>query len=757
MSSQWAAPDESDLDLGLFRKNDNVDDRRQDRIYRGGGGRGRGRGGGFGFANRNNDRGRGRGRGRGMGRGRGRGRGRGGARPYHRNQDDRGHRSRFNNPPHEFHTSAFQLNREPRDAPPQGHHGPPRHQPNGSFPPSASSHRHHSPTRNFNRSPNTQQRPFNRSPSPNAVPINRPASGPSISDEDIPTKCAYATMVINNWEYISGAFTLIWSLKTCGSQANRVIIIDEEINKEYGALIEHSGLFTETFVIPNKLKFKAIQKHWKRYQQSGIYDWIDTSFNKYWCFMLTKYSRVIMLDADQIATKNPDLLFKLDCPAGICSLYKENDDETQNQMHGRRVPNGDIRRSYERNWGVRGCLFMIEPKQETFNRIHETLKYQQSQYGGIGDTRCFIGADEKFLTQWYMTQNGDYSESMWTHIHTKFSRLSYIDKTALSEDPYFLHYCTFKPWKSPGSDQWKTEQWEDLMIWVFVSTSCWREVGAAVTSKVSATELPALTALIAKQVDATFYSEILQQPWSPKYLQFGSEFKGDVEHLLLGLYKLMGWSFKQMQMKKQQESQQLKEQMRTLTVNNKPDTNHTIPPPQSPMKDPPVIPVQSPTKVVPQGPISTQSNHSNPQQPISDPVSIDSTQQQNGTGHISTLNGSTSPQKIVQSPPAPLWSFDYSKTPLLAALMTRNIEQIPDKVIWQFWHEAEEKMPVNIRFSIQTVRDCNPKWKHILITPQNIWNYLDPKELPPNILRFDKMAHISDVVRVAVLARYGGI
>merc|ERR1719419_776779 len=138
------------------------------------------------------------------------------------------------------------------------------------------------------------------------------------------------------------------------------------------------------------MEFKAIQKHWKRYQESGIYQWIDTSFNKYYCFTLTQYARVIMLDADQIATKNPDEIFKMQCPAGICSLYKEHDDRLQSRMHGQKVPNGDIRRSYEQNWGIRGCLFMIEPSATTFERIQQALRHQQATNGGIGNERCFI-------------------------------------------------------------------------------------------------------------------------------------------------------------------------------------------------------------------------------------------------------------------------------------------------------------------------------------------------------------------------------
>ena len=160
-------------------------------------------------------------------------------------------------------------------------------------------------------------------------------------------------------------------------------------------------------------------KRWRKYAESGIYDWIDTSFNKFHCFTLTNYSRIVMLDADQLCLKNPDELFKLSPPAGICSFYSELNNTIQNRHHGQKVPNADIRRSYERQWGIRGCLFMIEPDSKVFNDIYQNLEFHQVNNGGIGDNKCFLGADEKFLTKYYMTMNGDLQDSEWTHIHTK--------------------------------------------------------------------------------------------------------------------------------------------------------------------------------------------------------------------------------------------------------------------------------------------------------------------------------------------------
>ncbi len=518
----------------------------------------------------------------------------------------------------------------------------------------------------------------------------------TISDSDISSKCAYATMCINNQEYLSGAFTLAWSLMTCGSKADRVIIIDQEMDTKYGELIDLTGLFDQKFVIPRKLEYIAIQKRWRKYAESGIYDWINTSFNKYYCFQLNQYSRIVMLDADQLCLKNPDELFKLQCPAGICSFYSELNNTLQYKHHGYKVPNADIRRSYERQWGIRGCLFMIEPSTNTFNDIIQRLDYEQRENGGIGDNKCFLGADEKFLTKYYMTTTGDLADSDWTHIHSKFSRLSYIDKTSLAEDPYFLHFCTFKPWKSPGSDKWIHEQWEDIAIWLFASASTSLYITKRLQPQFDQSYIAKIANIMSP--DAQFYADVLKQEWSKKYLDPALVTNAKPTEVLLNLYHIMANSYKEIQLKKQNQTKDLKKKIQeTMNLNHdeKPINN---------------------------------DNDSNEQK-----------------------------ENIEINKVSSFWSFDYSKHLLLSALLSKKKEKIPDRVIWQFWDKSEDEIPENIKFCINSVRRNNAGWKHILITPENVWNYLSEREVPSNLLLFERACHISDVIRVALLAKYGGI
>jgi len=567
-----------------------------------------------------------------------------------------------------------------------------------------------------------------------------------ISDADISIKCAYATMVINNAEYLSGAFTLAWSLKTCGSKADRVLIVDQAIHDEFGEIIELTELFSFVFVIPDKLEYKAIQRRWKKYEQSGMYDWIDTAFNKYYCFVLSQYSRVIMLDADQICLQSPDELFKLHCPAGICSYYKEEDTAKQRRQHGHKVPNGDVRRAYEREWGMRGCLFMVEPGTNTFNDIQEKLEMLQKGQGGVGNTKCHLGADEKFLTQYYMTTQGDSADSDWTHIDAKFSRLSYIDKTALPDEPYFLHFCTFKPWRAPGDDKWIHERWEDIAIWVFASTSTAMQIMKGLSPQQILKHTQKINQIMTP--DAKFYGDVLNQEWTKKYIDFAKTTE-DPQNTLLDLYRLMTRSYRKMQAQKASHSHDLQQRMRNLNVQENRDHNaRSAVQQQQQSNDVRATNLnQAAAEFVP-----ATTSFGAPQQDVRNLAEWDSKPMDMPTAPKPLPNPHVQRQKS-----EPLWSFDYSPHLLLSALLSESAVKVPDKVIWQFWNSAEQEMPRVIACCVDSVRKNNPNWRHILVTPQNIEQYLDLSELPANLLKFDKAAHISDVVRVALLAKYGGI
>jgi hypothetical protein len=60
------------------------------------------------------------------------------------------------------------------------------------------------------------------------------------------------------------------------------------------------------------------------------------------------------------------------------------------------------------SYGMRGCIYMMQPSRAHFDLLVTTLRKQ----GEYGDARLHIGPDEKLLTDLYLDE--------WTHVHTRY-------------------------------------------------------------------------------------------------------------------------------------------------------------------------------------------------------------------------------------------------------------------------------------------------------------------------------------------------
>lgn len=92
----------------------------------------------------------------------------------------------------------------------------------------------------------------------------------------------------------------------------------------------------------------------------------------------------------------------------------------------------------------------------------------------------------------------------------------------------------------------------------------------------------------------------------------------------------------------------------------------------------------------------------------------------------------------------------------------RNIDiEISDKfqnVIWQFWAQGKEDMPDIVRVCINSVKRNNPHRQVILLTNENLNEYV---QLPGFICKKYaegkvSVQHFSDIIRTCLLFKYGG-
>jgi len=82
--------------------------------------------------------------------------------------------------------------------------------------------------------------------------------------------------------------------------------------------------------------------------------------------------------------------------------------------------------------------------------------------------------------------------------------------------------------------------------------------------------------------------------------------------------------------------------------------------------------------------------------------------------------------------------------------------------IWQYWDQANDYSEIAdaCRICMNTISKAHPRWNHYIVTSGNLWNFLERGvDLPYdfNNYKWSKLAIKSDMVRVALLLKYGGL
>ena len=77
------------------------------------------------------------------------------------------------------------------------------------------------------------------------------------------------------------------------------------------------------------------------------------------------------------------------------------------------------------------------------------------------------------------------------------------------------------------------------------------------------------------------------------------------------------------------------------------------------------------------------------------------------------------------------------------------------RILWGFWNKGRENMPGICELGVQSWEARNPGWEVIILSDENYKNYVSASDVPTT---FDclKVQHQSDIIRLAVLVRYGG-
>ncbi len=80
------------------------------------------------------------------------------------------------------------------------------------------------------------------------------------------------------------------------------------------------------------------------------------------------------------------------------------------------------------------------------------------------------------------------------------------------------------------------------------------------------------------------------------------------------------------------------------------------------------------------------------------------------------------------------------------------MSKIP-KTIWIYWNSGKENAPELVKVCMESWVNKNPGWDVKIIDDNSISNYLDESMLPDYL----SFAHRSDVIRLLLLIKYGGV
>lgn len=275
--------------------------------------------------------------------------------------------------------------------------------------------------------------------------------------------CAYVCLVMKGDLYVPGAIVVAHSIRETDTKYDIVCMVTPDVSE--GAVSKLKVVFDYVQVveyITAETKMMRTKKIEDRYGS-----WKSVSYTKWNVLQMTRYKKVLFMDADLIVVGNIDSLFKLQAPAATFSLAQAHPYSKQG-LHNPyiRYTHGDIIHPDDIKLGFNlfvciGTTVLIQPNMEHFNSYKQMIAKMQP----FGFEKCVNGPDEQSIAWFYHS-----SKIQWTHIHQAFNMIPWKEKQWLSKkDKYFnkslvLHYvCGKKPWELDRTE------WEDLENWWIIA------------------------------------------------------------------------------------------------------------------------------------------------------------------------------------------------------------------------------------------------------------------------------------------------
>lgn len=238
---------------------------------------------------------------------------------------------------------------------------------------------------------------------------------PSIMIDNITNKklYAYVTLIMLGDKYIAGAIVLAQSLRNLDTESDLVVMITPDVSEDGRRVLSQYFdriIHVDYVNIPN---WRTKKQQYKRY--------LELVFTKFHVFNLIEYKKVIMIDADALVLKHPDHLFTLNAPAGCILEDKDlfiSYDANGNYVlpsdgkikwyqkycdccsHGKLIPKSitDKIGVDQRNSGIGGGLWLLEPKKGEYEAILKDVQYGRMKF--LVENR-FVWPEQQYLALRY--------------------------------------------------------------------------------------------------------------------------------------------------------------------------------------------------------------------------------------------------------------------------------------------------------------------------------------------------------------------
>lgn len=300
---------------------------------------------------------------------------------------------------------------------------------------------------------------------PTTAPLRRRAYRGGNPNPAPPKKCAWVALLMIGKAYAPGALVVAQSLRNMRTKHDLVCMVTDDVPAETVAQLE--------LVYDRIVKVPYIEHPSRRFESSRQVEyyggWIDKSFTKWNCLMLTEYDMVIFVDADMVAVANIDDLFDLapptatyanawaypwQRPGGLANPYLTcvpGKEDTCDLPHGARIPPEKVMEALHIGSFVGGATIVgLAPSREHYEALLKLIK--EKEVFGL-EYKSTSGADEVSIAVFY-AQRG----VAWTHMHQRYQAIPW-KKNWVDRDIRAFHYIGRKPW-----DQ-DPDEWSDLADW----------------------------------------------------------------------------------------------------------------------------------------------------------------------------------------------------------------------------------------------------------------------------------------------------